>query len=81
MDEKKSHKEMAKELDRMNRGVTSDEADFLEEVLDTLADGKKLKPKVGARLEEMYEKYLVEREDAEEGGEEDEEEVDDDEIE
>lgn len=81
MEEKKSHKQMAKELDLMTRDVTSEEADFLEEVLEVLADGKKLKPKTGAKLEAMYEKYLLEREDADEGADNEEEEVDDDDLE
>jgi hypothetical protein len=80
VNEKKTHKQMAQELDKMNRDVTSEEADFLEEVLDTVGEGKKLKPKVAGKLEEIYEKYLVNREDAEEEDP-DEEEVDDDELE
>lgn len=79
VDEKKSHKQMAKELDGMNRDVTTEEADFLEEVLETLGAGKKLKPKVAEKLGEMYGKYLVEREDAEEGSED--EEIDSDDLE
>jgi hypothetical protein len=58
MEKKKSHQRMVRELDQMPKDVTSEEADFLEEVIDTFGDGKKLKPKIAQRLEEMYGKYL-----------------------
>lgn len=88
MEKKKSHKQMVKELDQMPKDVTSDEADFLEEVIDTFEDGKKLKPKMAQRLEDMYGKYLGVKDSAgdESGEEEDadrgeEEEGDSDELE
>lgn len=81
MNEKKTAKQMAKELDQMTRDVTSEEADFLEEVLGILADGKKLKPKMAAQLEGMYDKYLVNREDVDEGSGENEEQELEDEME
>lgn len=74
--EKKSTKEMAQELDAMPRSVSSDEADFLEEVLHIVGKGKKLGPKGSQRLEAMYKKYLVDKEDDEDAPV-DEEEIDD----
>lgn len=79
MDEKKTAKQMARELDEMTRDVTSEEADFLDKVLGILADGKRLKPKAAADLEAMYRKYLVDREDVDEGsGDNEEQEIEDD---
>ena len=78
--EKKSQKAMAEELDEMTRDVTSEEADFLEEVLHIVGKGKKLGPKGSQRLEVMYKKYLVEKEEDEEAPVE-EEEIDEDDFE
>lgn len=78
--EKKSAKEMAQELDAMPRSVSSDEADFLEEVLHIVGKGKKLGPKGTQRLEAMYKKYLVDKEEDEDSPVE-EEEIDEDDFE
>lgn len=78
--EKKSTKEMAQELDAMPRSVSSDEADFLEEVLHIVGKGKKLGPKGTQRLETMYKKYLIEKEEDEDSPVE-EEEIDEDDFE
>lgn len=77
--EKKTVKEMAEELDAMPRSVTSEEADFLEEVLHIVGKGKKLGPKGTQTLEAMYKKYLVDKEEGEES--EDDEDVDEDDFE
>jgi len=57
-EKKKSHRQMARELDQMPKDVTSEEAEFLEEVMDAFGEGKKLKPKMATQLEELHQKYL-----------------------
>lgn len=59
--------EMARELDAMERDVTSWEASFLESVLSVLAAGRRLSTKQAKTLEEMHEKYLGEGRDDEDG--------------
>lgn len=68
---KKSHIEMAKQLDELEEDMTSSEADFLDRVLKDLKAGKTLGPKDAAKLELIHEKYLSE------GGDEEEEDNDD----
>ncbi len=53
----------AKELDAMERSVTSAEADILERVLEAYSDGKKPKIKDCEKVQAMYDKYLGKRED------------------
>ena len=53
-----THLEMAKELDGMERDVTSWEADFLNSILEKLNFGLALTEKQATRLSEMYERYL-----------------------
>lgn len=53
-----THLEMAKELDGMDRDVTSWEADFLSSILEKLNFGLALTQKQASRLTEMYERYL-----------------------
>jgi hypothetical protein len=54
---------MAKELDSMDRDVTSWEADFLESVMKALRAGQPLSNGRKEKLEEMWDKYLGERAD------------------
>lgn len=58
----------AKELDEMNRDVTSQEADVLERVLEAYADGKTPKIKDVQKVEMMYDKYLGQRDEADDAG-------------
>lgn len=62
--------EMAQALDKMERDVTSSEADILEYALKRLESGKKLEPKDETKLKAMYEKYLARDNKEEEGDDE-----------
>lgn len=79
-EKKKSLLEMAEELNDMDRDMNSGEADFHDEALKDLRKGKELKPKDQAKIELLYEKYLGEKpeEDEGEGPEEPEDEGDSD---
>jgi hypothetical protein len=70
-EKKKTLLEMAKELDGMERAVTSDEAELLEEVLKMLKAGKRLSPAQASKIEKMDKKYLSEKEEESEDDEED----------
>lgn len=70
-DEKLSLVEIAKELDAMERSVTSWEASFLDSILTRLSRGYPLSDKQEKVLREMHGKYLGD------GTEETQEEVDD----
>ncbi len=66
MAEDKTPREMAEELNDMDRDMSSGEADFHDRVLVELRAGKKLKPKDEAKLELLYEKYLKNGDEEEE---------------
>lgn len=53
----------AKELDEMERSVTTGEADVLERVLQAFADKKQPKNKDAEKICAMYDKYLGPREE------------------
>lgn len=55
---KPAHAEMARQLDSMERDVTSWEASFLDSVLKCLRGGRPLGEKRENKLEEMWDKYL-----------------------
>jgi hypothetical protein len=61
--ERPGHRDMARELDSMERDVTSWEANFIESVLKALRSGKSLSNPQKEKLEEMWDKYLGERAD------------------
>jgi hypothetical protein len=61
----KEIKRMAKELDSMPKDVTSEEADLLEEVLECLGDGRRVKLEDAQKIRKMHEKYFAGREDGE----------------
>jgi len=63
MEDRKTPLEMATELDQMERGVTSREADLLERTLPPLRKGKRPERKDLEALERMYAKYFIEAED------------------
>lgn len=71
--------EMATALDDMDKSLSSSNADFLERVLKTLKEGKRIGPKDEGKLEALYARYFPD-EDQEEAEEEDEEKTDDDDI-
>lgn len=52
------HLELAKELDGMEREISSWEVDFLENVLKRLRAGRSLSAKQQAALMEMHAKYF-----------------------
>jgi len=58
----REHLEMAEEIDRMERDVTSWEADFLDSILKRLRNKIPLTPKQAEVLEGMHEKYIWEKE-------------------
>jgi hypothetical protein len=76
---KDTNLEMAEALDDMDKSLSSSNADFLERVLKTLKEGKKISPKDEGKLEALYGRYFPENGD-EETEEEDEEKTDDDDI-
>lgn len=51
--------EMAEEIDASEEDVDSWEAEFLENVLPLLRDGKELSPKQKAILEKMHKSYCT----------------------
>lgn len=55
----------ARELDAMERSVTTAEADVLERVLEAFADQKAPKIKDCEKVKAMYDKYLAPHEDEE----------------
>lgn len=54
----KELRRMAKELDRMPRDVSPEEADVLERVLEAFSDGKKPKNADAEEVKKMYDRYL-----------------------
>ena len=80
MDEKqKTFMEMAVALDEMESTLSSDNADFLEQVLTGLKKGKSLTHKEQGKLERLYVRYFGDPDEEEEDLKEEspEEEVDD----
>lgn len=73
------NKEMAQALDDMDKTLSTENANFLERIMNLLKEGKDLKSKDEARLETLYKRYFAENEDEEEEGE-DAEEKDEDDI-
>jgi hypothetical protein len=61
--ERPGHRDMARELDSMDRDVTSWEANFLESVMKALRAGRALSDRQKEKLDEMWDKYLGERAD------------------
>lgn len=59
----KTHLEMAKELDELDRDLRTEEADLLDLALKTLKAGKRLGPKDAAKFELIYEKYMGDEDD------------------
>ncbi len=60
-------RKMALELDRMEKSVTSDEAELLEAVLVKTKEKKQVTRDEADRLEKMYDRYLAPREDSKDG--------------
>lgn len=57
--------EMAEALDQMEKNLSSDNADFLEGVLQKLKDDEELTDKEQRKLEALYAKYFGEEEEKE----------------
>lgn len=79
MEERHTYREMAEALDEMDKSLSSENADFLEEVLKKVKKGTALEKNEEKRLERLYVRYFgdPEEEDEEEVKESVEEEIDD----
>ncbi len=60
-------RKMALELDRMEKSVTSDEAELLEAVLVKTKEHKPLTLEEADRIVKMHDRYLVHREEGRDG--------------
>lgn len=56
---------MAKALDEMPKALSSDNADFLDQVIKTLKSGKPLKEKDREKLKSLYLRYFGDKEEDE----------------
>lgn len=70
-EKEKINLEMAEALDGMEKNLSSDNADFLEEVLEKLKADEALTDKEQRKLEALYNRYFAEEEDEETGDDED----------
>lgn len=64
-DKGKTNLEMAEALEEMDKDLSSENADFLQEVLEKLGEGEVLRPKEEAKLELLYNRYLGDGEEEE----------------